>query len=75
VHGLWHIKNRSLDKVFKTLRHHALHMAAAMRTPARFAEALKVVLRRLGRAGCRINRRRKHPNTYQLLENPSLLGP
>lgn len=71
--GLWHIEQKSLEKAFKTLRRHSLHIAAAMKAPRRLNGALQVVLECLGRAGCRVSRRRKHPNTYQLLKNPSLL--
>lgn len=79
--GLWHLRQKSLGKALKTVRRHALHLAAAMASRGegatqeerRLGEALKVVLRCLQQAGCRMNRRRKHPNTYQLLEDPSVL--
>jgi len=32
------------------------------------------VVQRCVAAGCRLNRRKKHPNTYQLLLEPSLAG-
>ena len=44
----------------------ALHLASAFPSVQRLGRALLTVKRCLT-AGCRMNRRKKHPNTYQLL--------
>jgi hypothetical protein len=68
----WAYPHRSLTKAAQTVQKHALHMASAFcRLPA-LVTAITTVKRCLT-TGCRMNRRKKHPNTYQLLlEAPSL---
>lgn len=66
VTGLWSKANKSLVKASKTLRGHALHLAAHMNSPAGLCRALVVVVRCL-HCGCRMNSRLRHPNTYQRL--------
>jgi hypothetical protein len=63
----WHNPDRSLPKAAQTVQGHALGLGAAVATA--HAESV-VYLTRIARClsvGCRINARRKHPNTYQLL--------
>jgi hypothetical protein len=62
----WAYPNRSLVKAAQTVRKHALHLASAFDRLTRLTTALTTVKRCLA-VGCRMNRRKKHPNTYQLL--------
>ena len=62
----WASPDRSLTKAAQTVQKHALHLASAFARSKRLADALLTVKRCLA-AGCRMNRRKKHPNTYQLL--------
>jgi hypothetical protein len=71
--GCWSSPARSLVKAAQTVRQHALHLASRLADPTALAAALGVVHRALA-AGCRINRRKKKPNTYQLLFDPALAG-
>jgi Transposase DDE domain len=64
--SLWAYPDRSLPKAAQTVQKYALHLASAFASVRRLAEALLTVKRCLA-AGCRMNRRKKHPNTYQLL--------
>lgn len=66
--GCWHFPNRSLVKAAKTVARHALHLAStfASEQMQRLIEALSTIVRCL-EAGCRINKRRGQPHTYQLL--------
>lgn len=62
----WAYPNRSLVKAAQTLQKHALHLASTFGRLRRLITALSTVQRCIA-AGCRMNRRKKHPNTYQLL--------
>lgn len=64
--SLWAYPARSLTKAAQTVQKHALHLASAFATVKRLADALGTIKRCLA-VGCRMNRRKKHPNTYQLL--------
>jgi Transposase DDE domain len=64
VVSCWDELARSLSKAAHTIRTHWLTLATAMPTPVRLAEAIMTVARCI-HAGCRMNRRKKHPNTYQ----------
>ena len=66
VVGLWSKADKSLVKASKTIRGHALHLAAQMASPTRLCRALVVVIGCL-HCGCRMNSRARHPNTYQRL--------
>jgi hypothetical protein len=67
VTSLWRSPDRSAWKAAQTLRKHALHLASAFVAGlAALRAALKVVQRTLA-AGCRLNKRKKHPSTFQLL--------
>ncbi len=77
-HGLllvscWAFPDRSLLKAAQTIRPHALSIASSLAYPA-FLDHILAVVQRCVAAGCRLNRRKKHPNTYQLLLEPSLAG-
>jgi len=69
----WAFPDRSLLKAAQTIRPHALSIASALVYPA-FLDHILAVVQRCVAAGCRLNRRKKHPNTYQLLLEPSLAG-
>jgi Transposase DDE domain len=62
----WTYPDRSLTKAAQTVQKHALHLASVFASVKRLREALMTVKRCLA-AGCRMNRRKKRPNTYQLL--------
>ena len=61
----WASPDRSLTKAAQTVQKHALHLASTFARRQRLEEALRTVKRCLA-AGCRMHRRKKHPNTYQL---------
>ena len=64
--SFWASPDRSLTKAAQTVQNHALHLASAFTSVQRWGRALLTVKRCLA-AGCRMNRRKKHPNTYPLL--------
>lgn len=67
----WALPDRSLVKAVRTLRRSALHLAfGCAKGLAALREALQDV-QRTQQAGCRMNKRKKHPNTYQLLFDSS----
>jgi Transposase DDE domain len=71
--GCWAYPDRSLVKAAQTVRHHAMHLASALACPAALGTAITVIHCCLA-AGCRLNRRKRKPNTYQLLLDPTLGG-
>ena len=64
--SFWAYPDRSLTKAAQTVQKHALHLASAFTSVRRLGQTLRTVKRCLA-AGCRMNRRKQHPNTYQLL--------
>jgi len=64
----WEYPDRSLFKAAKTIQRHAIALACAFASGrvARLCEALEIIRHCLS-FGCRINKRRKEPSTYQLL--------
>ncbi len=66
--GAWPYPNRSMFQAARTIRQHAMHLAWALASGlrSRVLEALQVIQRCLA-AGCRINKRKGRPHTYQLL--------
>lgn len=60
----WDDPARSLTKAAQTVRSHWLALATGLRTRKRLIEAITTVVRCI-RVGCRMNQRKKHPNTYQ----------
>jgi Transposase DDE domain len=71
--GCWQCPNRSLVKAAQTVRARALEVLDMLAEPALLLRVLTSIHRCLA-AGCRINTRKHHPNTYQLLLTPDLLG-
>jgi hypothetical protein len=71
--GCWAVPARSLVKAAQTLRQHALHLLCNLSAGAALCAAIATVQRCVA-TGCRLNRRRKDPSTYQLLLDPSLLA-
>jgi len=64
--GCWLYPNRSLVKAAQIVRSYAPMLASALVGLIDFAVPIEQIQRCLA-AGARLNRRRKHPNTYQLL--------
>ena len=64
--SFWAYPDRSLTKAAQTVQKYALHLASAFTSVQRLGRTLLTVKRCLA-AGCRMNRRKKHPHTYQLL--------
>jgi hypothetical protein len=66
--GCWEYPDRSLFKAVKTIQRHAMNLACAFASGYvdRLYEALEIIRQCLS-VGCRINKRKKKPHTYQLL--------
>lgn len=64
--GCWRYADRSLRKAAVTVQHHALHLASSCRCATQLADAILTIQRCLA-AGCRINKRKGQPHTYQRL--------
>lgn len=64
--GCWHFPNRSLFKAAQTIQKHAWYLASVFTCSISLARALTSIQHCLA-AGCRINKRKKIPHTYQLL--------
>ena len=64
--GCWMRVDHSLWKAARTIRHLALYLAAHFAEPLACEDALRTLARVLA-AGCRINKRKTKPHTYQLL--------
>jgi hypothetical protein len=62
----WCYPDRSLPKAAKTLQKHARHLELAFKSPERLVEAITDLCRCLAH-GCRINKSKKDPRTYQEL--------
>jgi Transposase DDE domain len=62
----WSYADRSLVKAARTVRGHALHLAAVVKDGHLVGKVLEIIQRCLA-AGCRIPKRRKEPATYQRL--------
>ncbi len=62
----WCYPDRSLTKAAQTIRRLALHLACVLRDADQLSAALAIIADCLS-IGCRINRRKKEPHTYQLL--------
>ena len=63
---LWGYPDRSLTKAAQTVQKYAMQLAGGLWSRTRTIETLETIARCLS-AGCRMNARKKHPNTYQLL--------
>lgn len=66
VLGCWQFADRSLVKAAQVVRDHAVELARARARLERLTEVLETIQQVLKRTA-RMNSRRKHPNTYQLL--------
>lgn len=66
--GCWVHPNRSLVKAAQTVRDYAPMLGSALAGYIDLTVTLEQIQRCLA-AGCRMNRRRRQPNTYQLLLN------
>ena len=64
--GVWCQPERSLVKAAETVRAYALMLASAMAGVVDLEVVITQISHCLG-TSCRMNPRRKHPNTYQLL--------
>jgi Transposase DDE domain len=69
----WEHVDRSLVKVCQTIRKYAWSLAAAVGTRPEVRRIIKV-LRTIFETGCRMNKRKKHPNTFQRLLNLGVDG-
>ena len=67
--GVWHRAAKSLVKAQRAISGRASYLGASMSNRARLRQALEHVVD-VVRTGCRMNPRRKHPNTYQHLLDP-----
>jgi hypothetical protein len=66
VLGCWQFPERSLVKATQVVRDHAPALACARARLDRLSEVLETIVQVLTRTA-RMNKRKKHPNTYQLL--------
>jgi hypothetical protein len=66
VVGCWQFPDRSLVKAAQVVRDHAPELASARARLDRLSEVLETIQQVLRRTA-RMNTRKKHPNTYQLL--------
>jgi hypothetical protein len=64
--GLWQYVDKSLTKAAKVVQKYAMVLARALRSRHELVEALEDLAYCLEK-NCHLNRRKKHPNTYQLL--------
>ena len=71
--GCWGDAARSLTEAAKTIRREATCLVGAIRRRGRLVAALAAIRRCLA-AGCRIDKRRRRPSTFQLLTDPALGG-
>ncbi|TMC14882.1 MAG: IS4 family transposase [Chloroflexi bacterium] len=67
--GCWHIPNRSMVKAAKAIRHQVNLLARALNGRDDLNQVLQEITEGLDR--CCQNNRNKHPNTSQLLSDPS----
>jgi hypothetical protein len=71
--GCWAAPDRSLVKAAAVVSRWALHLLSVLSSQQRLTEAIERVAASMG-AGCRMNRRRTHPNAYQRWLDPALGG-
>jgi len=62
----WSYPDRSLFKASQTVRKHAINLAITFKSLHRLCWAIEIIQNCL-KAGCKINKRKKEPHTYQLL--------
>lgn len=73
VVSCWGFANRSLRKAGQTIRQHALRLGLGLTDGDQGSAAIRDIQRCL-QGGCRLNKRKRHPNTYQFLLDPGLLA-
>lgn len=66
VVGCWAYPDRSLSKAAQTVRRLALTLAQAFCDPSRLMEVVRIIQDCVA-VGCRINKRKQEPHSYQLL--------
>jgi hypothetical protein len=71
ITGCWRTPDRSLVQAAQTVRTQAMHLLSTLGATRLLRRALTIIHHAL-RAGCRINPRKRHPNTCQLLLDPAL---
>ena len=64
--GCWGYADRSLMKASATVRRMTMCLVTALKSASRLAEAIEVIAACVA-SGCRINKSKKTPHTYQLL--------
>src|SRR6266571_4692325 len=69
--GCWQVPSRSMVKAAKAIRHQINLVARALAGRDDLIQVLQEITQGLDR--CRIDKRRKNPNTFQLLLDPTLL--
>lgn len=62
----WRYPDRSLFKAAQTIRKHVMNLVCAANSTQELSKALEIIQRCL-LVGCRINKRKTKPHTYQLL--------
>jgi hypothetical protein len=68
--GCWQVPSRSMVKATKAIRHQINLVARALAGREDLYHILQEITQGLDR--CRIDKRKKHPNTFQLLLDPTL---
>jgi hypothetical protein len=68
----WDVPDRSFVKATRTLRGSVRSLGLALRDPEKWKEEI-AVLRHCLEHGCRLNKRKTVPSSFQLLFNPSLI--
>jgi hypothetical protein len=68
--GCWQVPNRSMVKAAKAIRKQIVLIARALAGREDLDQILQEIMQGLDR--CRIDKRKKHPNTFQLLLDPTL---
>ena len=68
--GCWQVPNRSMVKAAKAIRHQIILIARALAGRDDLSVVLLEITQGLDR--CHIDKRKKHPNTFQLLLDPTL---
>ena len=67
----WHDPQRSLVKLAKVVRDTGWTLMEALAGQRSLRSALRLIARRM-RSGCQMNKRKKHPNSAQLLEHEAV---
>ena len=67
----WHDPQRSLVKLAQVVRDTGWTLMEALAGHRSLRSALQLIARRM-RSGCQMNKRKKHPNSAQLLEREAV---